>query len=161
MVIWSFLLNHIYLFLFKKCMDLQWLLVGIEFAPRLILSFILSGIVGIEREVSLKPAGLRTHILVGVGSTLFTVLSLNAFPGADSARIAAAIVLGIGFIGAGTIIKTPQRVIGLTTSASLWIISSIGMAVGAGYYLLGVLTTFLAFLILRLGRFEPLPESVT
>lgn len=141
-------------------MDFQWLLTGVEFAPRLILSFILSAIVGVEREVSLKPAGLRTHILVGVGSTLFTILSLNAFPGADSARIAASIVLGIGFIGAGTIIKTPQKVIGLTTSASLWGVSSIGMAIGSGYYILGVVTTILAFLILRLGMFEPLPESV-
>ncbi len=121
---------------------------------RLVLGFLLSGLVGLEREVSLKPAGLRTHILVGLGSTLLTVLSLEAFPGSDVARVSASIIIGIGFLGAGTIVKTRERVIGLTTAASLWIVASIGMAIGAGFYILAVITTILAFFVLKLDIFE-------
>jgi putative Mg2+ transporter-C (MgtC) family protein len=128
--------------------------VELEFIIRLILGFILSGFVGFEREVSLKPAGLRTHILVGLGSTLLTVLSQHAFPGSEPSRVAASIVVGIGFLGAGTIIKTEERVIGLTTAASLWIVASIGMATGTGYYLLAIVATILAYLVLKLDIFE-------
>jgi len=126
----------------------------LEFVVRLIMGFILSGLVGLEREVSLKPAGLRTHILVGLGSTLLTVLSLNAFAGSDSARVAASIIIGIGFLGAGTIIKTNEKVIGLTTAATLWIVASIGVAIGAGFYILAIVATILTFLVLRLAIFE-------
>jgi len=126
----------------------------LEFVARLILGFILSGFVGLEREVSLKPAGLRTHILVGLSSTLLTILSLNAFPGADSSRLAAAIIIGMGFVGAGTILKTGEKVIGLTTAATLWTVVSIGIATGAGYYLLAIVVTTLAFMVLRLSIFE-------
>ena len=125
----------------------------IELVVRLILAFFLSGFVGFEREATHKPAGLRTHILVGLGSTLITILSLNAFPGSDSARVAASIIVGIGFLGAGTIIKTKQKVIGLTTAASLWITASIGMATGAGFYLIAIITTILSYLVLKLGMF--------
>ena len=125
---------------------------------RLILGFILSGIVGLEREVSLKPAGLRTHVLVGLGSTLLTVLSIDAFPGADPSRVAASIVVGIGFLGAGTILKTKEKVIGLTTAATLWIVASIGVATGAGFYLLAIIATILAFLVLKLDIFERAPR---
>ncbi|MCW3980244.1 MAG: MgtC/SapB family protein [Candidatus Bathyarchaeota archaeon] len=128
--------------------------IEIELIVRLALGFVLSGIVGLEREVSLKPAGLRTHILVGLGSTLLTILSSHGFPGSDPSRVAASIVVGIGFLGAGTIIKTEQKVIGLTTAATLWIVSSIGMAAGSGYYLLAIAVTVLAFLVLRLAIFE-------
>jgi len=126
----------------------------IELIARLVLGFVLSGIVGLEREVSLKPAGLRTHILVGLGSTLLTILSSQGFPNSDTSRIAASIVVGIGFLGAGTIIKTEQKVIGLTTAATLWIGSSIGIAAGSGHYLLAIAVTILAFLVLRLAIFE-------
>jgi len=126
----------------------------IELVVRLVLGFILSAVVGLEREVSLKPAGLRTHILVGLGSTLLTILSLHAFPESDSARVAASIVVGIGFLGAGTIIKTEQKVIGLTTAATLWIVSSIGIASGSGLYLLAITVTILSFIVLRLTIFE-------
>ena len=125
---------------------------------RLILGFVLSGIVGLEREVSLKPAGLRTHLLVGLGSTLFTILSIYAFPGSDPARVAASIVVGIGFLGAGTIIKTEGKVIGLTTAATLWIVASIGVTAGAGFYLLAIIATILAFLVLKLDIFERAPR---
>ena len=130
----------------------------LELVVRLILGFVLSGLVGLEREVSLKPAGLRTHILVGLGSTLFTVLSLQAFPGSDPSRVAASIVVGIGFLGAGTIIKTKEKVIGLTTAATLWIVASIGVATGAGFYLLAIIATILAFSVLKLDIFERTPH---
>jgi putative Mg2+ transporter-C (MgtC) family protein len=126
----------------------------IELVARLILGFVLSGLVGIEREVSLKPAGLRTHILVGLGSTLLTIMSLHAFPGSDPSRIAASIVVGIGFLGAGTIIKTEEKVIGLTTAATLWMVAAIGVATGAGLYLLAIVSTLLAFIVLKLTIFE-------
>ena len=125
---------------------------------RLTLGFVLSAIVGLEREVSLKPAGLRTHLLVGLGSTLLTILSIDAFPGSDPARVAASIIVGIGFLGAGTIIKTEGKVIGLTTAATLWIVASIGVAAGAGFYLLAIIATILAFLVLKLDIFERAPR---
>ena len=130
----------------------------LELVVRLILGFVLSGLVGLEREVSLKPAGLRTHVLVGLGSTLFTVLSLQAFPGSDPSRVAASIVVGIGFLGAGTIIKTKEKVIGLTTAATLWIVASIGVATGAGFYVLAIVATILAFSVLKLDIFERAPR---
>jgi len=114
----------------------------------------LSGVVGIEREGSLKPAGFRTHILVGLGSTLLTILSLEAFPNADLSRIAASVIVGIGFLGAGTIIKTRKKVIGLTTAATLWIVASIGVATGSGFYLLAIVATILAFISLKMTIFE-------
>ncbi|NIP67255.1 hypothetical protein GWN63_04350 [Candidatus Bathyarchaeota archaeon] len=126
----------------------------LEFVARLLLGFVLSGIVGLEREVSLKPAGLRTHILVGTASTLLTIMSLHAFPGSDPARVAASILIGIGFVGAGTIIKTRERVIGLTTAATLWTAASIGISTGAGFYLLSIVATVLTFFVLRLSIFE-------
>jgi len=134
--------------------------MNVELEPviRLILGFVLSGIVGLEREVSLKPAGLRTHVLVGLGSTLLTVLSIDAFPGSDPSRVAASIIVGIGFLGAGTIIKTEEKVIGLTTAATLWIVASIGVATGAGFYLLAIIATILAFSVLKLDLFERAPR---
>ncbi|MCK4482253.1 MgtC/SapB family protein [Candidatus Bathyarchaeota archaeon] len=122
----------------------------LELVARLILGFILSGVVGLEREASLKPAGLRTHVLVGLGSTLLTILSLHAFPEADPSRVAASIIVGIGFLGAGTIIKTEEKVRGLTTAATLWIVASIGVATGTGFYILAIVATILAFLVLKL-----------
>jgi len=129
-------------------------MIELELILRLIFSFILSMIIGFEREISDKPAGLRTHVLVSIGSTLFTILSFNAFPGSDPARLASSIVVGIGFIGAGTIIKTKEKIIGLTTAATLWVVASIGVSVGAGYYLLASVVAILTYLILRLGKIE-------
>lgn len=109
---------------------------------------------GFEREVSLKPAGLRTHSLVGLGSSLLTILSMEAFPGADPSRIAASVIVGVGFLGAEIIIKTEEKIIGLTTAATLWTIASIGVTVGAGYYILAIAATALAYLALKLAVFE-------
>jgi putative Mg2+ transporter-C (MgtC) family protein len=127
----------------------------LELVIRIILSFLLSALVGLEREIRLKPAGLRTHILVGLGSSLLTILSLYAFPGSDPARVAASIAVGIGFIGAGTIIKTKEKIIGLTTASTLWITASIGVAAGAGFYLVGSVVALITYITLELvGRFE-------
>ena len=124
------------------------------FALKLLLAFALGGVLGYERERVDKPAGLRTHMLVSLGSCLFTIISFTAFPGGDPSRIASYVVAGIGFIGAGTIIQNRERVVGITTAASLWVAASIGMSVAVGYYLLALVTTGLAYLTLRLGWLE-------
>jgi len=130
------------------------MLHDIEFTLRLFLAFALGGALGFERERVDKPAGLRTHILVSIGACLFTILSLSAFPGSDPARVASYIVAGIGFIGAGTILQTRERILGITTAASLWVTASIGMAAGAGFYLLAAVTTAIAYITLRLAALE-------
>ena len=120
---------------------------------RLVLVTVLSGIVGAEREYHHKPAGLRTNVMVGLGSAIFTMAGIRAidmFPtitSIDPTRIAAQIVTGIGFLGAGTILfeKDRSSVIGLTTAATLWVVSGIGLTVGMGLYLEGILGTLLVF----------------
>ena len=124
------------------------------FAPRLLLAAGLSAVLGAEREYHQKPAGLRTNILIGTGSALFTMLSL-AFAhetGGSADRIAAQIVTGIGFLGAGAILHGGQstRVHGLTTAATIWVNAAIGMAVGAGAQAAAVATTGLTLVVLVL-----------
>jgi len=119
---------------------------------KLLLSVLLGGVIGYERELRDKPAGLRTHMLLAAGATVFTILSIDAFPGSESARVAAGIVAGVGFIGAGAIFMQKDRIVGITTAASLWVTASIGMAVAAGFYILGVATTLITYIILRLPR---------
>src|SRR5881397_273893 len=103
-------------------------------ALRLLLAAILGALIGLEREIHDHPAGMRTHLLVSLGSAGFTALSIYAFPapGADPARVAAQIVTGIGFLGAGAILKQGVTIHGLTTAASLWVVAAVGMAAGAG-----------------------------
>ena len=118
---------------------------------RLVLAAVLGGAIGIERELRDREAGLRTHLLVSVGSALFTIVSAYGFHAfltsgqsvvrADPSRIAAQIVTGIGFLGAGAIIRQGLSVRGLTTAATLWVVAAIGMAVGAGYYSGAAITT--------------------
>lgn len=118
---------------------------------RLLLAAILGGLIGVEREAHGRPAGLRTHILVSVGSALFTIVSMNLGSStSDPTRIAAQIVSGIGFLGAGTIIRQGSVVRGLTTAASLWTTAAIGMAAGSGGQLvyLAVVASIIVFLIL-------------
>lgn len=105
-------------------------------------------LVGFERELAHKPAGLRTHMLVCLGSCLFTLISLEF--AIDPARIASGIVAGIGFIGAGAIIAEPDRVVGITTAASLWVTAAIGLTVGIGSYMLAFVATLLAISVLFL-----------
>ncbi|HEV8720536.1 MAG TPA: MgtC/SapB family protein [Candidatus Binatia bacterium] len=121
---------------------------------KLLLALVLGGLIGWERELYDKPAGFRTNTLICVGSTLFTIFSLKigTIPGTDSARIAAQIVSGIGFLGAGAIIRRGEAVLGLTTAATIWFVASIGMGVGAGYYLTSSIGTALALAILLLFR---------
>jgi putative Mg2+ transporter-C (MgtC) family protein len=112
----------------------------------LLLAVALGAVVGIQREVAHRPAGLRTHMLVCLGSCLFTIVSMSF--SLDPARIAAGIVAGIGFIGAGTIWAEKDKVKGITTASSLWATSAIGLTIGIGDYPLAIAVTLLVFLIL-------------
>jgi len=128
---------------------------------RLILAAVLSGVVGFEREFHGRAAGFRTHILLCVGTTLIMITSVHIFDvysgrvPIDPARLAAGVVTGIGFLGAGTIMRYKASVRGLTTAASLWVVTGIGLAVGSGLYFGAVITTALAVVTLMFfGRLE-------
>jgi putative Mg2+ transporter-C (MgtC) family protein len=125
---------------------------------RLALAALLGGAIGVERELREREAGLRTHMLVAVGSALFTIVSAYGFHEfltsgqavvrADPTRIAAQIVTGIGFLGAGAIIRQGLSIRGLTTAATLWVVAAVGLAAGAGYYSGAVITTVLVLFAL-------------
>jgi putative Mg2+ transporter-C (MgtC) family protein len=124
---------------------------------RLLLAAALGGMIGLEREHSGKPAGFRTNMLICLGAALITEVSFNvaATASGDPGRIAAQIVSGIGFLGAGTILHARGSVFGLTTAATLWVVAAIGMAVGARAYVAAVISTSLVMLALMLlGRVE-------
>jgi putative Mg2+ transporter-C (MgtC) family protein len=131
-------------------------LQGMDLTPaivlRLVLASALGGLVGLERELRGKPAGLRTNMFICAGSALFTVLSeLMAFRvGGDPTRIASSLVPGIGFIGAGTIIRAQGSVHGLTTAATIFVLASVGMAVGSGFYWTGIFAAVMMVLALSL-----------
>lgn len=122
----------------------------LELALRLALSLVLGAVIGFEREYHRRAAGFRTHSLVAMGAALFTVVSAYAFEDADPTRIAAQIVSGIGFIGAGTILHYRGSVRGLTTAASLWAVAAVGMAAGAGLYVLAFVGSALVLVALWL-----------
>lgn len=132
-------------------MSIEW-----EMGARLLASALLAGAIGYERQAHQKAAGLRTHILVCVGSCLIMILSLKLYESvqgltnADPARLAAQVVSGIGFLGAGSIMKEGPNIKGLTTAASLWVVSGVGLAVGCGYYMGALMTTALVFLTLTI-----------
>lgn len=138
------------------------MVTDLEMIFRLVLAAILSGLVGYEREVHGRTAGLRTHILVCVGSALIMLTSMHMFEiyrgraTLDPARIAAQVVSGIGFLGAGTILRFKASVRGLTTAASLWTVAGIGLAVGSGLYIPAVVTAILVlttlFFLTRIER---------
>jgi putative Mg2+ transporter-C (MgtC) family protein len=123
---------------------------------KLVVSFILAFVIGLERSVRHKPAGIRTHVLVAMGSTLFTITGMQIVPanGTNPARVIANIAPGIGFIGAGVIMKSEDRVMGLTTAASLWLTAAVGVAVGLGLYLTALMATLLGLLVLLLRPVE-------
>lgn len=132
-----------------------------EVLLRLFVAGALGGAIGLEREIRERQAGLRTHLLVAVGSALFTLVSAYGFRNfgvrVDPTRIAAQIVTGIGFLGAGAIIRLGLSVRGLTTAASLWLVAAIGMAAGAGYWAGALIATLGALLVLgplRVGAFR-------
>jgi putative Mg2+ transporter-C (MgtC) family protein len=137
----------------------EFTLNDLELIIRLLVAVLLGAIIGFEREKSHKPAGLRTHIFVSMGACLFTMASFYLLPtdtigSFDATRIAAGIVAGISFIGAGSIIALRGDVKGITTAASLWVIAAIGLIVGLGNYILPIITTIIAYVILRLDRVE-------
>ena len=122
---------------------------------KLILAAILGGIIGIEREIRDKPAGLRTNILICVGSTLFMSISAKVAQilGGDPTRIAAQIISGIGFLGAGAVLHSHGFVLGLTTAATIWVVAGVGMALGSGMYLVAVFVTAMSLVTLYLLSF--------
>lgn len=125
----------------------------LEILIRLLLSAILGALIGYEREIYHKAAGLRTHMLVCVGSALITLVSIYGFVDGDPARVASSIITGIGFLGAGAIIVGKGDVKGLTTAATLWMVAGLGLAVGSGFYWGGLMASALVILILELNRF--------
>ena len=126
----------------------------IEMILRVLLATALGAGIGYQRERSDKPAGLRTHSLIALGSALFTLASIFGFgTGVDPSRIAAGIVAGVGFIGAGVIFRTSgDLVAGLTTAASIWVTASVGLAAGAGMYLLSFLVALIAAAVLMIPK---------
>jgi len=123
------------------------------FILKILLAAALGGIIGLEREFAQKEAGLRTNILIAIGSTLLTIVSQQiAGASADPARLTAQVVSGVGFLGAGAIIQARFAVQGLTTAAGIWMVAALGIAVGSGLYLPALLITLLAVAVLTLLR---------
>ena len=134
-------------------------IVDYEISLRLLAACVLGGLIGLERENWDRPAGFRTHILVCTGSALVMVVSMYGFAGfpepKDPARLAAQVVSGIGFLGAGTILHEGLTVKGLTTAASLWMVAAVGLAVGAGMYMTAMVASFIMVITLSLfGKVE-------
>jgi putative Mg2+ transporter-C (MgtC) family protein len=129
-------------------------LFRLELFLQLCLATVFGGAIGLERELGGKPAGLRTNILICIGSMLYTKLSITMASGtADPTRIAAQIVTGVGFIGAGTILHARGAVVGLTSAATIWVVAAIGVALGAAFYWEAAGTTVLVLVVLQgLGR---------
>ncbi len=134
------------------------MLTDIQIMIRLFLSLVLGGLIGLERQLHRHAAGLRTHILVCLGSCLIMLTSLYVFDiykdkvPLDPARIAAGVITGIGFLGAGAIIREREGIKGLTTAASLWVAAGIGLAVGCGFWKAGAFTTALSLIALLFLR---------
>lgn len=140
----------------------------VEIIVRIILSCVLGGLIGLERESLNKSAGFRTHILVCVGSALIMIVSQEIYfmfqnkTALDPGRIAAQVVSGIGFLGAGTIMREGATVKGLTTAASLWVVAGVGLAVGSGLYFSALVTTGVVFIsLIYLGKVERLMTGMT
>ncbi len=134
------------------------MITEVEVVVRLLVSAIIGGLIGVERELNNRPAGLRTHMIVTVGASLVMLVSKYGFldlgiVNSDPARLAAQVVSGIGFLGAGTIIMQGNIVHGLTTAASLWTSAAIGLAIGAGYYIGGIACTVIILFTLIILRF--------
>jgi putative Mg2+ transporter-C (MgtC) family protein len=135
----------------------RWEMTETDLALRLLMAVACGGLIGLERERGDRPAGFRTYIMVSLGAALFTALSIAAFPDSESSRVAAQIVVGIGFLGAGVIVVYGgTHVVGITTAATMWATAAVGMAAGAGFFLTSLYSTgiILAVLIIL-----PLVES--
>lgn len=135
-----------------------------QILTRLLISAILSGLIGLEREFKHKPAGLRTNILVGIGSTLIMLISLQLgnWGPADPGRIAAGVITGIGFLCAGLIIRGDKEDIihGITTAATIWVVAAVGLAVGAGFYLEALIATMISLVVLFVFGSDILRDKV-
>ena len=133
-----------------------WQISEWELTLRVLVALVIGGLIGLEREFGQHSAGFRTHILVCLGSALIMLLSIYGFSAyvgepnvrTDPARLAAQVISGIGFLGAGTILRNGNSISGLTTAASLWVVAALGLAVGAGFYYGALLTTFLVLVCL-------------
>ena len=131
------------------------MLPELEIVLRLLLAVALGAVIGFQRERAKKAAGLRTHILISLGAALFTIVSVFGFPGTvDVSRVAAGVVTGIGFIGAGVVIHGTrgEHVVGLTTAASIWITAAVGLAAGAGIYIVAIAAAILTLLVLLIPK---------
>jgi putative Mg2+ transporter-C (MgtC) family protein len=141
--------------MFEIELDGDFARVAMEFATKFVVAVICGGVVGVERETSGKPAGLRTNILICLGSMLFTAISaeIARVSGGDATRITAQIVTGIGFLGAGAILhETGKGITGMTTAAMIWFIAALGVVIGAGYLVSAIgltLVTTLTMILLR------------
>ncbi len=127
----------------------------LEMVLRLLLASASGAAIGYQRKRAGKPVGMRTYILITLGATLFTIVSVFGFAGAvDPSRVAAGVVIGIGFIGAGVIFRGPRNgeVTGLTTAASMWAAAAVGLSVGSGLYLISIVATLLIVISLMLSR---------
>ena len=130
-----------------------------EKVVRLVMALAMGAVIGLERQLKKRPAGLRTHMLVSVGSTIFTITGLSLEP--NTSRIAEAIVTGIGFLGAGAIIAQGGRVRGITSAATLWVVAALGLVVGVGDYLTALVITVLVFGTLQIDRIKRFSEGGT
>ena len=124
-----------------------------EMLLRLLFAAVAGGVIGFERKKFHKPAGLRTHMLVSMGSALFILMTLQTIPG-EAARVISGIATGIGILGAGTIFRAENHVKGLTTAASIWTVAAIGIAIGFGQYYLAGIATLFVFVILELNKLK-------
>jgi len=133
----------------------------LHYTIRLLFAMVMGGVLGLQREIEGKPAGMRTNMLMCLGSCLLMILSIeishSTRQAADPTRIAAQVMTGIGFLGAGAILKAKLSVTGLTSAATIWFVAAMGLVIGWGAYFLAILGTLLVFLVLAvLGRFEKL-----
>lgn len=136
-------------------MNTEW-----EMVLRLLLATFLGGVIGFQREWTGKEAGMRTNMLIALGSALFTVLSIYAFPGSDPSRIAAGVATGIGFIGAGVILhRDGGSVVGLTSAATIWAVAAIGMACGTGEYIIAAGACVLTLVVLLIPHLNKIFKS--
>lgn len=141
--------------------DLDWIDTAVESVAfiggvRVGVAIGLGLVLGLERQFSNKDAGVRTYALVAGGASLFTVISIYGFPGSDTSRVAAQIVTGIGFLGAGLIFRQGLNVQGLTTAAGLWAVAAVGMAAGTGYWGLAIVVTVIVLVMLKVtDMFSP------
>jgi putative Mg2+ transporter-C (MgtC) family protein len=136
----------------ESVQNFGWVPIG-----QIVLSAVLGGLIGIEREWRGRDAGFRTNMLIAMGTCLFTILSIHGFPlddsaAQDSARVAAQVVSGIGFLGAGALFQTRQHTKGMTTAATIWMVAAIGMTVGVGAYTLAIISSAITLIALRFLR---------